>query len=111
MGLLIYILGMNHKIMLHRWNGCGEVAMVWLGLCNSVWFGISGKLRNKQEWWDQVPLDRCLIETDALEVGGRTKFIVRILGVRGWRHFVKGSMYQGECWWQFWHITLWIFMG
>ena len=27
-GLLVVILGMNHKIMLHGWNGCGEVAMV-----------------------------------------------------------------------------------
>ena len=34
--LLIDILGMNHKIMLHGWNGCGEVARVWLGLCNCV---------------------------------------------------------------------------
>ena len=42
LGLLVDILGINHKIMLHGWNGRGEVASVWLGLCNSVWFGISG---------------------------------------------------------------------
>ena len=33
------------------------------------------------------------------------------LGVRGWRDFVRGSMYQGEWWGQFWYITLGIFMG
>ena len=44
--------------------------MVWLGLCNSVWFGISGKLRNSEGWWYQVPLDRCLIDTDAPYLGG-----------------------------------------
>ena len=27
--LLVDILGMNHKIMLHGWNGCGEVVRVW----------------------------------------------------------------------------------
>ena len=65
MGLLVDILGMDHKIMLHGWNGCGEVVRVWLGLCNSVWFGmcnsvwfgISGKLRGREGWWDQVPLE------------------------------------------------------
>ena len=38
MGLLVDILDMNHKIMLHGWNGCGEVVRVWMGMCNSVWF-------------------------------------------------------------------------
>ena len=47
-GSLVDILGMNHKIMLHGWNGCGEVAMDCLGLCNLVWSGISGKLRIKE---------------------------------------------------------------
>ena len=47
-----------------------EVVRVWLGLCNSVWFGISGKLRGREGWWDQVPLERCLIETDAPYLGG-----------------------------------------
>ena len=109
MGLLVDILGMNHKIMLHGWNGCGEVVMVWLGLCNSVWFGISGKLRNREGWSDQVPLDRCLIETDAPYLGGgRIKFLVCILGMRGWGDFV---MYQGKWWGKFWHRTLEIFMG
>ena len=67
---------------------------VWLGLCNSVWFGISGKLRNMEGWWDQVPLDRCLIETDApyLGGGGRIGFLVRILGVRGRRDFIPRKM-------------------
>ena len=53
--------------MLH---GCGEVAMAWLRLCNSVWFGISGKQRNREGWWDQVPLHRFLIELDAPYLGG-----------------------------------------
>ena len=35
-GLLVDILGINHKIMLHVWNVYGEVARAWLGLCNSV---------------------------------------------------------------------------
>ena len=39
-------------------------------MCNSAWFGIYGKLRNKEGWWDQVPLDRCLIDTDAPYLGG-----------------------------------------
>ena len=30
-----------------------------LGLCNSVWFEISGKLRNREGWWDQVG-EKCL---------------------------------------------------
>ena len=98
MKLLVYILGMNHKIMLHGWNGCGEMSRVWLGLCNSVWFGISGKLRNREGWWNQVQLDWCLIETNAPYLGGgvRIKFLVCILGVRGWRDFLRGSMYQGK---------------
>ena len=112
-GLLIDILGMNHKIMLHGWNGCGEVVRVWLGLCNSVWFGISGKLRGREGWWDQVPLERCLIETDAPYLGGGREdiFLVRILGMRGWGDFVRGLMYQGKWWGQFWHRNLGIFMG
>ena len=59
-------------------------------------------------WWDQVPLDRCLIETDApyLGGGGRIKFLVCILGMRGWGDFVRGSMYQGKWWGQFWHRNL-----
>ena len=36
---------------------------------NSVWFEFSGKLRYMEGWWDQVPLDRCLIETDAAYLG------------------------------------------
>ena len=27
----------------------GKWCAVWLGLCNSVWFGISGKLRGREE--------------------------------------------------------------
>ena len=54
-GLLGEIVGVNDKIMLHVWNGCAEEVTVWLGLFDSVWFGISGKLRNR--WWDQVTLD------------------------------------------------------
>ena len=56
-----------------------------------------------------MPLDRCLIETDAPYLGGgRTECIVCMLGVRG---CVRGLMYQGEWWGQFWHRTLGIFMG
>ena len=35
-----------------------------------MWFGLSGKLRNREGWWDQVPLYRCLIETVAPYLGG-----------------------------------------
>ena len=34
---------------------------------NSVWFGILG---NRERWLDQIPLDRCLIETDVPYLGG-----------------------------------------
>ena len=71
-----------------------------MGLCNSVWFGISGKLRNREGWWDQVPLDMCLIETEEpyLGGGGRIEFLVCILGMRDWVYFVMRSMFQGKWW-------------
>ena len=92
MGLLVDILGMDHKIMLHGWNGCGEVVRVWLGLCNSVWFGISGKLRDREGWWDQVPLERCLIETDAPYLGGgrEDRLFSPYFGNEGLGEFCKG---------------------
>ena len=71
---------------------CGEVVWVWLELCNSVWFGISGKLRGREGWWDQVPLERCLIETDAPYLGGGREDIIfsPYFGNEGLGGFCKG---------------------
>ena len=70
-----------------------QVAMVWLGLCNSVWFGISVKLRNREGWWDQVPLDQCLIETDAPYLGGgrEDRIYSPYFGSEGLERFCKGA--------------------
>ena len=60
-------IGVDHKIRLH---GCREVVKVWRGLFDSVWLGISGNLRDREGWWIQVPLHRCLIKTDAQYLAG-----------------------------------------
>ena len=39
MSLLVDILGMNHKIMLHVWNGCGEVVRVCVIQCGLEFLG------------------------------------------------------------------------
>ena len=53
-----------------------------------------------------MSLDRCLIETDAPYLGGGREDQIYSLyfGSGGWRDFVRGSMYQGEWWGQFWHF-------
>ena len=50
---------------LARVMGVGSQQLVVMFVFNSVLFVIWEKLRNKEGWWDQVPLDRCLIETNA----------------------------------------------
>ena len=89
--------------MLHGWNGYGEVAMVWLGLCNSVWFGISEKLRNKEGWWDQVPLYWCLIEADEPYQGGEDQMYSLYFGSEGLEAFCKGMNVPRRMLGQFWY--------
>ena len=66
---------------------------VWGGgyFLNIVWFEISGKLRNREGWWNQIPLARCLIETHLpyLGVGGKRECIVHF-GREGLAGFCKG---------------------
>ena len=68
------------------------VTSVDMFMCNSVWFGISEKLRNKEGWWDQVPLDWCLIETDAPYLGGERedRIYSPYIGSEGLEAFCKG---------------------